>query len=226
MKKFKGCPLIAVWFLALLIVSMRFVLASSDIIITEHMLGRMANNYGDAALARIEGWKRLMSEDQSSSVMSEGEKMQRANDYFNQVEWVTDRVHWGVEDYWATPLETLATNGGDCEDFSVGKYFSLISSRIPEEKLRITYVKSLTYNQAHMVLAYYSTPSAEPLIMDNINKSILPASQRDDLLPIYSFSGNNIWLAKGRNKKLTADSMVSLPQWRQLHERMKRELEK
>ncbi|GAA5316039.1 MAG: hypothetical protein AseanaTS_12440 [Candidatus Pelagadaptatus aseana] len=75
-----------------------------------------------------------------------------------------------------------------------------------------------------MVLAYYPSPEAEPLILDNINKKVLPASQRKDLLPVYSFNAKNLWLAKARNKRLKADSQKNLPQWRQVNERMLQEL--
>ncbi|MBI4206399.1 MAG: transglutaminase-like cysteine peptidase [Betaproteobacteria bacterium] len=107
-----------------------------------------------------------------------------------------DIIHWGKEDYWATPIEFLSTNAGDCEDFSIAKYFTLRALGVPDDRLRLTYVKELVqYNQAHMVVAYFPSPDAEPLVLDNINKTIQPASARSDLLPVYSFNGSNLWLA-------------------------------
>ena len=184
-------------------------------------LATVERDYGIAGRERVDEWVSLVREDAQRDVLLE--KLKRANDFFNQVRWLTDIEHWGQDDYWATPVQTLASNGGDCEDFSIGKYFSLDYADFDTERLRITYVKSLTYNQAHMVLSYYETPGAEPLILDNIEKTILPASQRDDLLPIYSFDVRNIWLAKARGKKLQADSMQSLPKWRGVNERMQLE---
>ena len=192
----------------------------TDLVVGPSLLSNVLDKYGESAKSRVEKWGKLMVEDRLLGPNADRIKMAHANDYFNAVEWVSDANHWGTEDYWATPVETLASNGGDCEDFSIGKYFTLISTRVSPEKLRITYVKSLTYDQAHMVLAYYETPEAEPLILDNIDKRILPASQRTDLLPIYSFSGNNIWLAKERGRKLKGDPMVSLPQWKMVNDRI------
>lgn len=60
----------------------------------------------------------------------------------------------------------------------------------------MTYAKSLRYKTAHLVLTYYETPRSIPLIMDNYNFKILPATQRDDLVPIYSFSGDELLNAK------------------------------
>ncbi|WP_439133660.1 transglutaminase-like cysteine peptidase [Pseudomaricurvus sp.] len=179
--------------------------------------------YDKAARLRVEAWHRLMIEASANKESSDLDRAELANDFFNKLEWVDDLEHWGKKDYWATPLEMLATNGGDCEDFSVAKYFTLNESGVDNEKLRITYVKALDYNQAHMVLAYYPTPEAEPLILDNINKTILPASQRNDLVPIYSFNAEGLWLAKFRERKLP-NSGKSLPQWKSLNERIAVEL--
>ena len=194
----------------------------NDYGVTPALLAWVQNQWGEAAKARVEAWPQSMQETNLLQP-DDLEKLIRANDFFNQVRWLSDEEHWAKEDYWATPIETLATNAGDCEDFSIGKYFTLHYTQLDPNKLRITYVKALEYNQAHMVLAYYPSPSAEPLILDNINKTILPASQRTDLFPIYSFNGDGLWLAKSRDKKLTGDSEKSLPQWREVNERMLRE---
>jgi len=192
--------------------------------LTEDHLAAIGRRYGDDARVRVSDWQQLMARARAQAVLQDRPRVDLANDFFNRVRWVSDIEHWGKEDYWATPVETLATNAGDCEDFSIGKYFTLSEVGVDKEKIRITYVKALDYNQAHMVLAYYATPEAEPLILDNINKTVLPASQRTDLLPIYSFNGDSLWLAKARGRKLKADSQKSLPQWGEVNKRMLQEL--
>jgi predicted transglutaminase-like cysteine proteinase len=88
-----------------------------------------------------------------------------------------DMSVWGQSDYWATPAELIGQGRGDCEDFSIAKYYSLIELGIPVSKLRLVYVKAVqtgpagTFLQAHMVLAYYATPNADPLVLDNLNPS-------------------------------------------------------
>ncbi|MBB6523406.1 transglutaminase-like cysteine peptidase [Pseudoteredinibacter isoporae] len=189
--------------------------------INDQVLNRVASKYGDQARTRVADWKKLMDTNADpQNAVSENKKLKTSNSFFNKIRWVSDQKHWGREDYWATPIEMLGTNGGDCEDYSIAKYFTLKDTDVSTSKLRITYVKAIEYNQAHMVLAYYKTPDAEPLIMDNINLRILPASQRNDLLPVYSFNGENLWLAKARGKKLKASSQRSLPQWRKLNEKL------
>lgn len=193
--------------------------------LSNNLIDNISALHGNDAGVRIEQWRELMRAGATSQATPIA-KLVEANTFFNRVEWVSDLDHWGVEDYWATPIETLATNAGDCEDYSIGKYFTLLQTQVSNEKLRIAYVKSLTYDQAHMVLAYYPSPSAEPLILDNINGTILPASQRKDLLPIYSFNGESIWLARNRAERLNADSKTSIPQWRAVNERFFKEMKK
>lgn len=160
--------------------------------------------YGAGGRQRIEQWQQLIK---ASRNLSEQQKLKRVNDFFNQIPFVSDQEHWGVRDYWATPIEFLGTNGGDCEDFSIAKLFTLAAVGVSSEKVRLIYAKALELNQAHMVLGYYSTPTAMPLILDNINPEILPASQRRDLAPVYSFNGDGLWQAKahGKGRKISDD---------------------
>lgn len=169
---------------------------------------------------RLQEWHKLMRDLKAATDLSDQQKLKSINDFFNRLEWVSDAQHWGAEDYWATPVETLNSNGGDCEDFAIGKFFSLKAAGIDAKRLRIHYVKALDYNQAHMVLAYYPSPNAEPLILDNIDKVIKPASRRQDLLPIYSFDVDGLWLAKSRNTQRRVGNASSLKAWEEIKRRM------
>ncbi len=143
------------------------------------------------------------------------------NSFWNRTPYFSDKEHWGVDDYWATPIETLASNGADCEDYSIGKYFTLKDLGVPVRKLRITYVRALKWNESHMVLAYYPEPNAEPYILDNLSGEILLASQRTDLEPIYSFNDEDLWVENGGSSKSGKSSQIRL--WRDLLEKMDKE---
>ena len=181
------------------------------------LLNKAEQKYGKSARSRLTAWEDLIISDNSQTDL---EKLEKVNQFFNRMEFVEDIDHWKVEDYWATPIEFLGTQGGDCEDFTIAKYFTLKAMGIKDEKLNITYVKAITYNVHHMVLAYYSSPGSEPLILDNIVKDIHPASERTDLLPIYSFNGTGMWLAKQRGKGKLAGSSSRLQRWQDLVQRM------
>ena len=175
------------------------------------------NTYGDRAGKRVETWRREMEQFQG---LSERQKLTEVNAFFNQLNFVNDDRLWGKKDYWATPLDFLGSNAGDCEDFTIAKYFSLLELGVSDKKLRLVYVKAITLNQFHMVLAYYSKPSAEPILLDNIDPEIKKASKRRDLLPIYSFNGKNLWLMKSKQGQLAGKSS-RLSLWNDLRAREK-----
>jgi len=161
----------------------------------------------------VKAWKQLIDSGQNWSDMR---RLKATNDFVNQFTFVDDIDHWQQEDYWATPLQTLVTRGGDCEDFSIAKYFTLTSMGMDEDKLRLTYVKALSLNQAHMVVSYYDNPKVTPLVLDNLNTQILPATQRDDLYPVYSFNGKGLWLNKRQQSDQFVDSSERISLWQKL----------
>lgn len=153
-------------------------------------------------------------------------QLTKVNDFFNQFQYESDMVSRGVEDYWKSPDEFIKDGGGDCEDYALIKYFTLIILGVPTDKLRITYVISLELKQAHMVLAYYDEPEAEPLILDSLESKILKASLRKDLKPIYSFNGNGLWIAKEREQDKLLGKPSNLSKWNELLNRMQLQGEK
>ena len=196
--------------------------AAELVLITDAQIAKLAQQFGPVAKTRLTAWREILTSPKYKK-LPEPEKLRLVNDFMNQTPFLSDREHWGKEDYWATPIEFLSTNGGDCEDYSIAKYFTLRALGVADDKLRITYVKELViYNEAHMVLAYFPTPDAEPLVLDNINKSIQPASNRNDLLPVYSFNGSGLWLAKeqtGRGQSVGGSDRIG--HWRDLQARLR-----
>jgi predicted transglutaminase-like cysteine proteinase len=148
-------------------------------------------------------------------------KIKNVNDFFNQIPYQSDLIHWRKQDYWATPFEFMGSGAGDCEDYAIAKYFSLIKLGIPDEKLRITYVAykktNSAFEEAHMVLTYYHKVGIEPIILDNINKTLQVASKRTDLKPVYSFNASGLWQAKTKGDTRVGDN--NLKSWKDLMER-------
>jgi predicted transglutaminase-like cysteine proteinase len=149
----------------------------------------------------------------------ESEKLKQINDFFNRkINFGEDIDVWGKTDYWATPLESIGRQAGDCEDYSIAKYTFLKMLNIPNEKLRLTYVRAELMQQdqrvvlAHMVLSYYATPQSEPLILDSLVPEIMPSSSRKDLNPIFSFNDKGLWV--GTSSKPKGESTSHLSRWR------------
>src|SRR3546814_12131551 len=119
---------------------------------------------------RISDW----SSDVCSSDLSEQALLKAVNKYWNQTIMGGEDIYvWKQKDYWATPLETLVKGAGDCEDYVIGKYFSLLKLGVAPDKLRLVYVKARLGRQsvAHMVLGYYPTTDADPLVLDKIGRA-------------------------------------------------------
>lgn len=189
----------------------------------DHLVRLAAERYGVQGEETLRAWRSILETGKS---LSESEKLELVNAFFNnRVAFEDDQVVWNLPDYWATPLETLGRGEGDCEDYSIGKYVSLGMLGVPIERLRITYVRAELgmagsgISQAHMVLAYYATPDAEPLVLDNLVSELRPASRRPDLRPVFGFNSEGLWVAGNRGPSVAAPT-ARLSRWRDLLSRM------
>lgn len=181
-----------------------------------HLLAALKRYGGQGGT--FENWQGMLSKAQA---LPTREKLMRINEFFNRsIQSSDDQLIWGQSDYWATPMETLAKGSGDCEDFAIAKYFSLIHAGVPVNKLRLVYVKARIggphsdITQAHMVLAFYDTPDAEPLVLDSLITDIRPASRRADLVPIFSFNSEGVWGTLNGNDASFSTSRLS--RWQKL----------
>jgi predicted transglutaminase-like cysteine proteinase len=180
--------------------------------------------YGPPAGPAVRDWHKVLTVFQGDS---EQNKLKEINEFFNRkIRFEDDQKVWGQNDYWATPVEALVKGMADCEDYSIAKYFSLRYLGVSVTKMRITYVKAKiggpasSLVQAHMVLTYYPTPDAEPLVLDNLVGEIRPASRRPDLTPVFSFNTDGVWAA-GSTEPQQGGSRLS--RWNDLLEKVKAE---
>lgn len=157
---------------------------------------------------------------------SDEEKLIGVNTFFDKhIKYALDADIFNEQDYWATPAELIGHSKGDCEDFAIAKYVALLHLGMDRDKLRLIYVKAKIgrsrVTQAHMVLGYYDMPSSDPLVLDSLISSVLPGSQRTDLVPVFSFNDSGIW-QPGQVSKVSS-STSRLSKWRDVIERMKQE---
>ena len=173
-----------------------------------------------AALAPLQNMLTLAkAQDDSSRLLA-------VNEFFNlRIAFAADIDVWNQNDYWATPLQSLAAGRGDCEDYVIAKYTVLLAMGVPRHRLRLVYVRARVPDEpepiAHMVLAYYATPAAEPLLLDNMRAEVLPASQRGDLTPVFSFNSDGLW--QGVGQSTAGDPMARLSRWRDCWQRIQLE---
>ena len=211
--------------LLLMAAALALAVLSQAAVDLDRMSRLAAERYGPAAVDRVTAWRELLTD---LATLDEAEKLQRVNLFFNRrIRFVDDPIIWNQADYWATPLEVMGKGQADCEDYSIAKYMTLLLAGVPRERLRMIYVRAQIggpdsrVSQAHMVVGYYATPDAEPVILDNLITDIRPASRRGDLFPVFSFNSDGLWVA-GQTAS-AADPTTRLSRWRDVLDRMRQE---
>lgn len=194
---------------------------SQLLMFNEHLFKWVEQHYGASARNRVESLQSLIELHLKDA---ETDKLREVNRFFNKVHYDEDYALWDQKDYWATPFEVLGLNAADCEDYALSKYFTLVSMGVPEEKLRVTYVKAVTLKQAHMVLAYYSSPAAEPVILDNLVADIRTATERTDLVPVYSFNGADLWLSVNRIEGKKVGGSDRIKRWQKFQKKLAQQM--
>ncbi len=191
----------------------------------DKLLSTSVARWGNRMVAQVGSWRNVI---RASSGAAELERLTRVNNYFNQLmRFGEDADIWGQLDYWATPMESLHRAAGDCEDFAIAKYYTLLQTGLAPEKLRLTYVRAklsaLQDPVPHMVLAYYELPTAEPLILDNLVGEISPASKRPDLTPVFTFNSAGIFNGSAGTTPLQAGGTSRYSKWEDLMRRARAE---
>jgi len=195
----------------------------AELNLADEQLGKLEQKYGEMAGKRFRAWRELI---QKSKSLPEDQKLETVNTFFDStIIFMSDKDNYGVDDYWATPYECIGRDAGDCEDYAIAKYLTLLEIGVPDEKLRLTYVKALApWNQAHMVLSYFPSPTAAPLVLDSLIGEIKPATERHDLVPVYSFNGTGLWLAKARGSgEQVKGGTGRLAMWEQMKNRLSKD---
>ena len=147
----------------------------------------------------------------------EAARLAAMNRFFNErIAYAEDIDTAGQADDWSSPLELMARGAGDCEDYAIAKYFSLIAAGVPSAKMRLVYVRIDLGGSVvpHMVLAYYPEPQAEPLVLDNMRGEIQSASARRDLRAVFSFNAEGLW--QGTGAQTAGDPVARLSRWREV----------
>ena len=164
----------------------------------------------------IEAWQNLLS---TQKQVSELDKLKASNQFFNkQMRYVEDIDLWHEVGYWATPVESLIKGVHDCEGYAIAKYLICVSWACPA-KFLIAYVKALRLNYLHIVLTYQSSPNLMPLVLASLLTDIKPAGERPDLLSVYSFNAEEVWLPGTEGNKNVGDNK-RLSRWQDVLEKM------
>ncbi len=178
----------------ILIISVVMISSGSSVALATHVFEpwedgvfvAIGEKYGPAAEKRFRRIMEIILANHDTPVM---EMLQLANDTLNNIPWIADPDIWKREDYWATPFETLATFGGDCEDIAIAKYAMLRMLGIPDDSLGFAYVETRE-KERHMVLVFKENDTSPVYVLDNQVPEVLPGPERRDFTAIFIFQND------------------------------------
>lgn len=210
-----------------IVLGLLFVLVAGATPDVDALQASFVKRWPQGDLVKFRAWRELIA---SAATLSDAERLKQVNQFFNRkVVFADDLAIWGQTDYWATPLETMGKGSGDCEDFVIAKFFTLKMMGVPEGKLRLIYVYARMGSgpdapkQAHMVLAFYATPESDPLVLDNLLGDVRSASLRPDLLPVFSFNAQGVFVGASSTVLAPAQGAGRLSRWEDLLKRARAE---
>ncbi len=134
------------------------------------------------------------------SSLSKIKQLNHVNGYLNQLLPQYDDIMQNQEDYWATPKEFLIAGYGDCEDYVIIKYFTLLKLGFDKDKLYLTTVFEQYFGGYHMVLSYFKEEGKPPLILDNLSFRILSLNKRSDLRADTFINAQGVFKIDENNK--------------------------
>lgn len=132
-------------------------------------------------------WQKIIRQGIDLTAM---EQLKAVNSYFNRWPYRLDIDVYGVSDYWATPDEFLKLSG-DCEDYSITKYYALRKLGFPVDTMRIVLLKDSIRNISHAVLTVRL--DGESYVLDNLTDMVLSHLQYEHYIPQYSVNEFYRW---------------------------------
>lgn len=154
----------------------------------------------------LRNWRNIIT---SAAKLKRADRVKAVNDFFNRWPYKLDRELYGMSEYWATPKEFM-TRSGDCEDYSIAKYFALRKLGFAKEELRVVILMDEIRGIGHSVLAIYV--ENDILILDSLSNLILSHTRYKQYIPQYSMNETTRWAHIGgfkKNKKPVYQGLVA-----------------
>lgn len=134
-------------------------------------------------------WKAFI---ESLSGLAPREALNHVQRTLNAYPYVLDIINWGIEDYWATPLEFLWKESDDCEDYAIAKFMALKAAGFRNDQMRIVVLRDLNLRAMHAVLIVEI--DGERLMLDNQVEDVVPDGAVRHYRPVYSVNKTHWWL--------------------------------
>lgn len=137
--------------------------------------------------AVLESWRELIV---AARGLNRLHQLDAVNRFVNRWPYKSDSEIYGLREYWATPSEFLSRSG-DCEDYSIAKYYALRALGFGREDLRVVILMDQIRGIGHAVLAVYT--GSDILILDSLSDLIVSHSRYKHYVPQYSMNETTRW---------------------------------
>jgi predicted transglutaminase-like cysteine proteinase len=118
-------------------------------------------------------------------------QLQIVNAFFNKWQYTADNDAYARSDYWASPLEFM-NNSGDCEDYAIAKYTTLLFLGFRDEQMRIiALVDNNRGGIGHAVLSVASNGS--DMILDNLTNNVYADNQQTGYSPRFAVNQGGVY---------------------------------
>lgn len=122
--------------------------------------------------------------------LPKAKQLAEVNRYANLFRYILDPVNWGVRDYWEIPREFFA-RFGDCEDYSIVKYFTLRALGWSADDMKIVVLQDMNLGIAHAILVV--SLDKKKMVLDNQIGLVVDSKRIKHYRPIYSLNENGWW---------------------------------
>ena len=119
------------------------------------------------------------------------EQMVAVHRWLNRYKYITDDRLWGKSDFWETPGQFVEMSG-DCEDYSIAKYYTLRTLGWSDEDLRLVVLRDTVRDIPHAVLAV--NLQGENYILDNLASEPLQDTYLRQYTPYYAVNSTSRWV--------------------------------
>jgi len=135
----------------------------------------------------LKNWRKVIT---SARDLPRDKQIDFVNKFFNQWPYKQDIELYGLSEYWATPREFMS-HSGDCEDYSITKYFALRALGFDKEELRIVILMDEIRNIGHSVLTIKE--GGDFLVLDSLSNLLLSHTKYKHYAPQYSMNETTRW---------------------------------
>ena len=129
-----------------------------------------------------------------AAILLRGQPMIQAinNGINGAIAYKSDLAQYGVPDQWGTPLATLKSGFGDCEDYAIAKYVAFLQAGFSSKDLRILLVRDNVSREDHAFLSVRN--DGNWLVLDNRWSMINPTKDYSRFLPLFAIDQDGVKL--------------------------------